>query len=97
VEAWSPDGQRIVSLSSDGELNVVDVASGRVTALPEANAALDGGMILGIKEFSPQGDRILYEAGDGSGGDMALWSIGVDGSGAHLLVDGTTQGDWRTR
>ena len=49
---------------SHGELNVVDAASGTVTALPEATAALDGGdEILGIRGFSPQGDRILYRHG----------------------------------
>ena len=95
VDAWSPDEEHFASLSH-GELNVVDVASGSVTVLPEATAALNGGNeILGIRGFSPQGDRILYETGDGTG--SALWSIGVDGSDARLLVAGTTQGGWRSR
>jgi len=98
VEAWSPDGEHFASLSH-GELNVVDVASGTVTVLPEARAALDGGgEILGVQGFSPQGDRILYFTGDGTGlATTALWSIGVDGSDARLLVAGTPQGDWRPR
>lgn len=97
VEAWSPDGEHFASLSH-GELNVVDAASGTVTVLPEATAALDGGdEILGIRGFSPQGDRILYATGDGAGGGMALYSIGVDGSDARLVVAGTTQGEWRPR
>ena len=97
VEAWSQDGEHFASLSH-GELNVVDAASGTVTVLPEATAALDGGdEILGIRGFSPQGDRILYATGDGAGGGMALYSIGVDGSDARLVVAGTWQGDWRSR
>ena len=96
-EAWSPDGDRFAS-SDRGELSVVDVASGTVTVLNEAEAALPPGrVILGIQGFSPQGDRILYQTGDGAGGSMALYDIGVDGSDARLLVAGTTQGQWRSR
>jgi Tol biopolymer transport system component len=94
VEAWAPDGEHFASLSH-GELNIVDAASGTVAALPEATAALDGGdEILGIRGFSPQGDRILYATWDGAGGNPALWSIGVDGSDARLVVTGTWEGDW---
>ena len=105
VEAWSPDGEHFASLSH-GELNVVDAESGTVTVLPEATAALDGGdQILGIRGFSPQGDRILYATGDGAcrtdgcghagaGRGVALYSIGVDGSDARLVVAGTWEGDW---
>ncbi len=89
VDAWSPDGDRFAS-ASFGELNVVDVASGTVTVLTEARA------VLGVQGFSPQGDRILYQSG-GKGRHMALYSIGVDGSDARLVVAGTTQGDWRSR
>jgi Tol biopolymer transport system component len=96
VEAWSPDGEHFASLSH-GELNVVDAASGTVTVLPEATAALDGGdEILGIGGFSPEGDRILYATSDGAGGERALYSIGVDGSDARLVVAGTWEGDWQT-
>jgi Tol biopolymer transport system component len=100
VEAWSPDGERIAALSR-GELNVVNAASGTVTVLTEARAALDGGHeILGVQGFSPRGDRILYETGYETGDRIlatALWSIGVDGSDPRLLVAGTSQGDWRSR
>jgi Tol biopolymer transport system component len=96
VDAWSPDGDRFVTLSHD-EISVVDVVSGTVTMLPEARAALNGNKILGIRGFSPQGDRILYEAGDGNGGATGLWSISVDGSDARLVVAGTTQGEWQSR
>ena len=100
VDAWSPDGERLASLSR-GELNVVDVASGTVTVLPEAAAALDSfEEILGVRGFSPQGDRILYETGYETGGRIlatALWSIGVDGSDPRLLVAATGEGNWRPR
>lgn len=97
MEAWSPDGERLASLSH-GELNVVDVASGTVTVMTEATAALDDGrVILGVRGFSPQGDRIVYATGDGVGGHTALCSIGVDGSDARLLVPETPQGEWRSR
>jgi len=101
VEAWSSDGERFASLSH-GELNVVDAASGTVAVLPEATAALDGGdEILGIRGFSPQGDRILYAIGHYAPGggplvNAALYSIGVDGSDARLAVAGTWEGDWQT-
>lgn len=95
---WSPAGDRFATLSDGGLLLVVDVASGTATVLTEARAALsDGRVILDIPAFSPQGDRILYASGDGAGGGMALYSIGVDGSDARLVVAGTTQGDWRSR
>jgi len=94
VQAWSPDGDRLASYSNHALL-VVDVASGAVTPLTEAVAALPvGSRILGIRGFSPQGDRILYETGDGNGLTSALWSIGVDGSDPRIVVAGTTQGEW---
>jgi Tol biopolymer transport system component len=97
---WSPDGDRF-ALLAHGELNVIDVASGTVTVLTQASAALDAGdKILGVRGFSPQGDRILYATGDVVGDQIvapALWSIGVDGSDARLLVAGTAQGQWRPR
>jgi hypothetical protein len=97
VDGWSPGGERFASLFH-GELYVVDVASGTAKMLPEARAALgDGDMILGVRGFSSQGDRILYETGDGAGGGTALWSIAVGGSDARLVVAGTTQGEWLSR
>jgi Tol biopolymer transport system component len=96
--AWSPDGDRFAVLAH-GELNVIDVASGTVTVLPEARAALDGGdEIVGVRGFSPEGDRILYATDAGAEfGNTALWSIGVDGSDARLVIAGTTDGEWRPR
>ena len=49
---------------------------------------------LGVIGFSPQGDRILFSKQDRQG-ERSLWSIGVDGSDPHLLIAGSTEGDWR--
>jgi Tol biopolymer transport system component len=100
-KGWSPDGDRF-ALIAHGALNVVDVASGTVTVLTDASVPLSGDMILGVRGFSPQGDRILYATGHYPPGDgplvnAALWSIGVDGSDARLVVAGTTEGGWRSR
>jgi Tol biopolymer transport system component len=99
---WSPGGDRFAVLA-DREINVIDVGSGTVTVATEARAALDHGeRILGIRGFSPKGDRILYATGDVVGDwnhivAPALWSISVDGSDPQLVVAGTTQGQWRPR
>jgi Tol biopolymer transport system component len=86
--AWSTDGERLAFASRKGELGVVDTATGSVTTLPEATAALvTGGDVFILRGFSPDGDRILYVAGSlGAGGSADLWSIGVDGSDPRALV-----------
>ena len=59
--AWQPGRrtERIFASLSHGELNVVEAASGNVTVLTEATAALNGGDEILAPGFSPQGDRIL--------------------------------------
>jgi hypothetical protein len=51
--------------------------------------------------FSPQGDRVLFARSDfDRNGDEAvgsLWSVGVDGSDALVVVAGTTDGEWLSR
>jgi Tol biopolymer transport system component len=89
--SWSPTGDRFAftagghsSTGSLHELRVLDVASGSVTLLTEAQR----GTFLSVIGFSPGGGRILFsKEGD-------LWSIGSDGSDARLLVAGTGQGEW---
>ena len=97
---WSPDGDSFASVSRRGDLVIVDAASGEVEVLTEAMAALSEGEYVNVvRGFSPQGDRILYAAlvRDGGAGYNDLYSIGVDGSDAHLLVVGAMQGQWRPR
>ena len=84
--AWSPTGDRI-AVSSNG-LRVVDVATGSVTPLIDE----ERGTRLSVIGFSPRGDRILYRRDEGN--KSSLWSVGVDGSDAQLVVDGTWQGEW---
>ena len=50
------------------------------------------GVSLQAIGFSPQGDRILFRKDEGRAD--SLWSIGVDGSDARLVVAGTWQGEW---
>jgi Tol biopolymer transport system component len=90
--AWSPTGDRIAFTSWNGtELRLLDVATGTATLLTEVDAS-NG---LSVIEFSPQGDRILFESFhlDGAGAD-SLWSVKVDGSDLRRLVAGTASGDW---
>jgi Tol biopolymer transport system component len=91
VDAWSPDGERFASVSRRFELVVVDATSGQVTVVTET--------VTGVRGFSPQGDRILYTVGarDGGGFSNDLYSIGVDGSDARLLVVEAMDGQWRPR
>ncbi|MEO8424928.1 MAG: hypothetical protein ABI595_13590, partial [Actinomycetota bacterium] len=71
-----------------------DVATGSVTLLIEG----ERGSTLGVIGFSPQGDRILFSRSQDRGrGESSLWSIGVNGSHARLLVAGTIEGEWLSR
>jgi dipeptidyl aminopeptidase/acylaminoacyl peptidase len=93
--AWSPNGERIAFTTSGDvrridELQVVDVATGSATTLTEG----ERGTTLFVIGFSPQGGRILFSRTDDGTGEGSLWSIGVDGSDARLVVAGTWQGEW---
>jgi Tol biopolymer transport system component len=92
---WSPAGDLIAFTTSSGhkdyvtdELRVFDVATGTVTLLAEG----DGGATYSVVGFSPEGDRVYFEKDADHG--SSLWSIGVDGSDPHLVVAGTSQGEW---
>lgn len=88
-KAWSPTSDRIAFATNGGKaLRVVDVATGSVTLLAEA----ERGTSFEAIGFSPQGDRILFRRDEGD--TNSLWSIGVDGSDAHPVVAGTWQGQW---
>jgi Tol biopolymer transport system component len=90
----SPDGSHYVYVDHRSLKLARADGSGSVTVL-----TVERGTSLGEIGFSPQGDRILFWRTDGNAGsgNPSLWSIGVDGSDARLLVEGTTQGDWRPR
>jgi Tol biopolymer transport system component len=98
---WSPTGERIAFTTpapgrpryQPTELRVLDVATGSVTLLTEA----ERGTYLGVIEFSPQGDRILFSRTGSTeeASESSLWSIGVDGSDLRRLVDGVVWADLR--
>jgi hypothetical protein len=70
---------------------MVDTGSVRLLIEAERGAWLG----VAVIRFSPQGDRILFSKTEDRGeGEASLWSVGVDGSDARLVVVGTTQGDW---
>jgi Tol biopolymer transport system component len=95
---WSPTGDRIVFTSNRGsggwrpnQLRVLDLATGTVTLLAEA----DGSDHLEVIDFSPEGDRIHFSRMDYQGAGMgSLWSVNADGSDPRRLITGTAWGDW---
>lgn len=98
---WSPTGDRIAFAYSDGasdsstEIRVLDLSTGNVTSL----IGKGGSDHLSAIEFSPKGDRILFQriAKGASDGMSSLWSIDADGSDASRLVTGAwIWGDWRS-
>jgi Tol biopolymer transport system component len=96
---WSPTGDRIAFIYSEknvygpNELRVLDVVTGEVTPL----FGMGGSVHIWNIQFSPEGDRILFSMTEDRKGESSLWSIGVDGSDARLVVAGTAQGDWLSR
>ena len=72
---------------------MLDVATGEVTPL----VGMDGSWDIGGIQFSARGDRILISRYERGADEYGLWSIGVDGSDARLVVAGTAQGDWLSR
>lgn len=98
--AWSPTADRIAFESPTGgrrpvsgptELRVVDVATTKVTSL-----AGEGGVdTLGVIEFSPVGDQILFSR-TGAQGVTSLWRVQADGSDPRRLVAGSDWGDWQS-
>jgi Tol biopolymer transport system component len=97
---WSPTGDRIAFVSfvstpfmSDGQLRLLDVATGTVTLLTESEAS----DYLSVIDFSPEGDRILFSRTEDGAAYGSLWSINVDGSDLRRLVAGIhidAGGDW---
>jgi Tol biopolymer transport system component len=95
---WSPTGDGIAFTSTrvsggwrPNQLRVLDLATGTVTLLAEA----DGSDQLEVIDFSPEGDRIHFSRlKDGRIGVGSLWSVNADGSDLRRLVAVTAWGDW---
>ena len=71
------------------QLRVLDVATGAVTLLAEA----DGSEDLEVIDFSPEGDRIHFARLKGPIGAGSLWSVKADGSDLRRVV-AVAWGDW---
>ena len=92
---WSPTGDRIAFTTwkrgsgAMDQLRVLDVATGAVTLLAEA----DGSEDLEVIDFSPEGDRIHFARLKGPIGAGSLWSVKADGSDLRRVV-AVAWGDW---
>ena len=92
---WSPIGDRIAFTTwkrgsgAMDQLRVLDVATGAVTLLAEA----DGSEDLEVIDFSPEGDRIHFARLKGPIGAGSLWSVKADGSDLRRVV-AVAWGDW---
>ncbi len=98
-ETWSPTGE-LIAVTADApgdpwapnELHVVDVATGSATLLFQGERRT----MLVVIGFSPGSDRVLFMRFEHGGrGPVSLWSVGVDGSDARLVVADTFDGAWR--
>jgi Tol biopolymer transport system component/DNA-binding winged helix-turn-helix (wHTH) protein len=77
VRGWSPDGRKIaVAVLRDGQwsLGWIDAATGKAGAL---TAAYPPSVYLRYPEWSPKGDRVLFERGVTRGN---IWTIEIDAS-----------------
>ena len=90
---WSSTGDRIAFTSATArQLRVVDVATGTVTLVAQAEADSE---VLGVLDFSPQGDELLFTRWEGAGRASSLWSVHTDGADPRLLIAGIGWGDWQ--
>jgi len=77
--AWSPDGSTIAVESSIG-IQIVDVATGRQTAITHGKDA--------SPSWSPDGHQLAYMRSDGQGGSTGIYVAEVDGSNVRQLTSG---------
>jgi dipeptidyl aminopeptidase/acylaminoacyl peptidase len=89
---WSSTRERIAFTSASAQrLYVVDVATGTVTLVAHAETESE---LLGVLDFSPQGDEILFSRLEPSV-VSSLWSVHTDGSDPHQLATGIGWADWQ--
>jgi Tol biopolymer transport system component/DNA-binding winged helix-turn-helix (wHTH) protein len=75
VRSWSPDGRKVaVAAMRDNRWNVrwIEVATAKEGALTPPYAA---GVYVRYPEWSPKGDRVLFERGVSRGN---IWTIAID-------------------
>lgn len=89
---WSPDGTTIAFSTfdeSDGELGKIWVMNADGTSPREIHA--EAGAFVGFQDWSPDGRSLLIGIDRGGGGELDLYTLGVDGAGLTQLT--TTRGD----
>jgi WD40 repeat protein len=85
--AWSPDGRRITIDSADGELNLVDAATGSMTRLGLPYAFLD------VYWRPPDGRQLLFLGGSNPDApDVALYVVSLDDPGNLQKIAGLPPG-----
>jgi len=81
---WSPDRQLIAYLTSDGQLNVIHVVTGKTSRIPTGNRNLR----KYSPAFSPDGKAIVYaQARSGAGDDSDLLLFNFESSRDRLVID----------
>jgi Tol biopolymer transport system component len=84
--SWSPDGSsiayRLLLADDDGEIWVVDVATGDAHDLVNDPVSSDWG-----PDWSPDGGRIAYSSNRGVGG-ISVFVMDADGSAQHAVSPG---------
>ncbi len=82
--AWAPDNNRIVFASCPPNANqcglsIFDLRTGRATLITRDNG--------GSPQWSPRGDKIVYQADDGKG-HQNVFAVNPDGSARTQLTNG---------
>lgn len=92
--AWSPDARTIGLVADDGNIYLVDVASGGVRQITDAGAFVEAGNYAPTLVWSHDGTRILT-----SDAQRDLWVVAVPGGAARQLevrLLGKVGGYWST-
>ncbi len=78
--AWSPD-KRLVAFATGDGLFLLDSNNGKRKIFTASGVVL-------WPRWSPDGKRLRFTVEDASTASSALWELGVEGGGAHLLLPG---------
>jgi WD40 repeat protein len=93
---WSPadDLIAVAGLNGPESIQIVNRTTGVATTIHTAPAS---GQLVVPVAWSPDGKAVLVIEGNGSPGGASIWSVPVDGSGGHVLVERADQegADWR--